>query len=195
MNRILLLFWLSIIALLVCSCRNGGTRSGGVEVFVEGGDRFPEKLAGTWQPTESYWRFTFEPDGRISKAAIGLGGVEIVPGKITRSPSWAGGEGIYKPGLWTVNYSYDTNDLIVKVVIDYFRQDMGPSALEGSTADILTGPVSEDGTTWWPAWYSAQKYTAIILGQEPNEFENVAEPEYRQTLVFEKIRDDEQAPE
>ena len=84
-------------------------------------------------------------------------------------------------------YSPDTRELLVKVVIEHFYQDIGNSALEGNTTDILVGPVSDDGKIWRAEWFSFGKYIAYV--PEPSEFYNANEPEFRASLIFEKVKE------
>ncbi len=110
----------------------------------------------------------------------------MTPGKVTRFPTRYGGKGAFEPGQWSVQYSPDTRELMVMIVVEHFYQDMGKYAIEGNTTDILTGPVSEDGKTWQADWFSSGKLVAYI--PEPNEFYNVSEPEFRKHLIFEKVK-------
>ena len=163
---------------------NGFEASGGVEVVIEGDGAFPEELVGRWKSDSGNWEFVFEPNGVISSSVISLGRTKIVPGRVTRNPARAGGEGVYKPGQWFVHYSPETRELSVEVVIDFFHQDIGAAAIEGNTTDILSGTVSEDGELWLADWFTLARYVAYV--PEPNEFENMTEPRFIGSVVFEK---------
>lgn len=156
----------------------------GVEVIVEGGGKFPKSFAGKWRA--GVWQFVFEPDGTISSAVIHMGAVEMTPGKVTRYPTRYGGKGVFEPGLWSVQYSPDTRELLVVVVIKRFYQDIGAAALEGNITDILVGPVSENSELWQAEWFSFGRLVAHT--PEPNEFYNADEPEYRGSVSFEKVK-------
>jgi hypothetical protein len=159
--------------------------SGGVKVEIEGGGVFPEELAGRWRSDKGNWEFVFEPNGVISSSVINLGGAKIVPGRVTRNPARAGGEGVYKPGEWFVYYDPETRELLIEVVIAFFHQDMGVDAAEGNETDILSGTVSEDGELWSASWFFLGRYIAYT--PEPREFENTTEPRFIDSLVFEKV--------
>lgn len=165
---------------------NGFEASGGVEVVIEGDGAFPEELAGRWKSNKGNWEFVFEPNGVISSSVINLAGAKIVPGRVTRNPARAGGESVYKPGQWLVHYSPETRELLVEVVIDFFHQDIGAAAIEGNTTDILLGTVSEDGKMWRVEWFFLARYVAYT--PEPKEFENITEPRFRGSLIFEKVK-------
>ena len=129
----------------------------------------------------------FEPNGVISSSVINLAKAKIVPGRVTRNPARAGGEGVYKPGQWFVHYSPETRELSVEVVIDFFHQDIGAAAIEGNSTDILSGTVSKDGELWLADWFTLARYVAYV--PEPNEFENMTEPRFRGLLIFEKVKE------
>ena len=126
--------------------------------------------------------------GRISRAAVGLGGVEMIPGKVARFPTRYGGKGIFIPGLWTVQYNPVDRELAVKIVVEHFYMDMGKQALEGDSTDIFVGSVSQDSRVWEADWFAFGRFIGHI--PEPNEFYNVSEDdmEYRDSLVFRKVK-------
>jgi len=192
MKQLLVLagFALLLSSLAGCQKANKGVDPapprGGVEVIIEGNGEFPEFLVGRWKADKDGWQFVFEPDGRISSAVIALGGVEMTPGKVTRFPTLYGGKGIYKPGTWLVQYSPNTRELFVKVVIEHFYQDLGKHAIEGNITDMFIGPVWQNDDVWEADWFSLGKYVAYI--PEPNEFYNATEPEFRKSLIFEKVK-------
>ena len=186
MKQVLVLLGCAVFLAGLVSCQN---TNNAIEVIIDGDGRFHESLAGRWRANEDFWEIQFEPDGTISSAIISMGGVKIIPGKTTRFPSRGGGEGVFKPGKWLVQYSPDTRQLMVKVVVEHFYIQMGTHALEGNLTDILTGPVSEDGTVWSVEWYNSGKLIAYI--PEPNEFHNQPEPEWRGALIFEKVKNED----
>lgn len=182
MKQLLVLFGCCVILFGPAGCQNANR---GIEVIVEGNGKFPESFAGRWRANKGFWEFVFEPDGRISSAAIGLGGVEMKPGQVTRFRTRNGGKGVFKPGLWTVQYNPEYRELTVEVVIEHFYQDLGKHAIEGDSTDIFTGQVSENSDVWQADWFSFGKYIAHI--PEPNEFYNVPEPEFKGSVIFEKV--------
>jgi hypothetical protein len=176
--------------LLLGGCQEFGRSKSAVEVIIEGGGEFPPSLVGKWKANCSYcyWQFVFEPDGIISSAVINMGAVEMTPGKVTEFPTvydLYGGKGIFEPGQWSVQYSPDSRELSVEVVM-HFYQDMGAAALEGSTTDILVGPVSENGQLWNADWFTFGRMVAYT--PEPNEFLNDKEPQFRGVVTFEKVK-------
>lgn len=160
----------------------------GVDVFVSGEEGFPPQLAGKWvAPEKDFWTFEFRPDGSISHATIGMGGVEVSPGRVSKFPARHGGEGVFKPGRWTVRYDEVSRELSVEVVIEQFHLDTrGGNALEGSTTDLLVGPVSEDYSTWEADWLG--KETLVAFLPEPKEFSNVKEFEFKKKIIFTRPR-------
>jgi len=159
-----------------------------VEVIIEGGGEFPHFLVGRWKSNKGFWEFVFEPDGEISSAAIWLGGVEMTPGKTSKFPTRYGGKGEFIPGPWFVQYSPDARELLVIIKVKHFYMDMGRYAAEGNSDDLLVGPISQDGKTWQADWYSSGQYIAHV--PDPNRFYDVNpnEPEFRGSLVFEKVK-------
>ena len=120
-----------------------------VDVIVEGGEEFPETLAGTWKANEQGWEIVFEPNGVISSAVHTLGRIRMKPNQVTKMPMKGQGEGVFECGVWTVYYKPDNRELTVEIVVENFRAELGSGLLEGSSLDVFIGPVSEDGNTWW----------------------------------------------
>ena len=63
--------------------------AGKMEVFIEGGGQFPEFLVGKWKGGNR--ELVFEPDGKISRARISMGEIDVTPGRITTVPTRGGG--------------------------------------------------------------------------------------------------------
>ncbi len=194
MKQLVILAGFALLLSALAGCQNPapprpalrkGWPRGGVEVIIEGGGEFPEFLVGRWKSNRGNWEFVFEPDGTISSAVIALGKVQMIPGRVTRFPTRYGGKGVFEPGLWTVWYFPENRELGVKVVIDHFYQDLGKHSCEGNTTDILSGTVSEDGELWRADWFLLARYVAYT--PEPNEFENMTEPRFMGSLIFEKV--------
>ena len=183
MKRILFLVCISLI-LFLGNCQE---HKNNVEVIIQDGIKFPNFLVGTWKADKGGWEIVFEPDGKISSAVISLGLVRIKPGQITTIPMKPGGKGVFKPGKWTVQYLQKQRELIVEIVIDSFRAELGDDIVQGSTRDFFIGPVSQDGNLWWVERYTFPEYIADTesyhnykLPFDPNE--NPWE-----SLIFEKI--------
>ncbi|RKY09859.1 MAG: hypothetical protein DRP66_01185 [Planctomycetota bacterium] len=181
----------SLCMLLLCCC--GVVFSGcqeanrGIEVIVADGTQFPAEMAGKWvvEGKNNFWAMTFEADGTISWCALGMGGFEVVPGKVSRFPTRYGGKGIFKPGKWTVSYDPSLRELSVEVVIEHFHMDLKPGqSLEGSTTDFLSGPVSEDYTVWEADWFSKEKLVGFT--PERKEVPETKELQFRKKVIFRK---------
>ena len=156
MKALLLLVGCMVILSGLAGCQSGGKA---VEVIIAGDGQFPSCLAGTWK-ADYGWQITFEDDGDISSSVIALGAVRITPGETSVVPMKLGGEGVYEPGTWIVQYDPEDRSLNVEVVIKAFRAELGDDILEGTTIDYLFGTVSEDCTEWRVDWFADSKYTA-----------------------------------
>jgi hypothetical protein len=111
MKRLTLILVYVLLVLAISGCQSSAGNKRPVEVIVDGDGQFPDFLVGTWRADEGGWEFVFEPDGSISSAVISLGRTRMQPGRVTTVPTQLGGEGVYKPGLWTVQYSQESRDL------------------------------------------------------------------------------------
>jgi hypothetical protein len=158
MNKILVL--LGCAVLLFSGCQEFSRNKNAVEVIIEDGSQFPQFLVGRWKANAHGWQFVFEPNGTISSAVISMGEVEIIPGQTATFPTRGGGEAVFKPGLWTVQYDPQFRELTVEVVFDYIHFEMGPDLLEGKSRDVFVGEVSQDGKTWQADWVSFPDYMA-----------------------------------
>ena len=188
MKQLVVLIGCTVVLLGLVGCQNPAhvsSSNSSVEVIIEGGGQFPKFLVGKWKADKDGWEIVFEPDGTISSAVINLGRVRMNPGQIARFPTRYGGKGVFEPGQWLVHYTPETRELTVKVVIEYFHQDIGDAAIGGNSTDILAGTVSKNGTLWWVEWFTVARYVAYM--PEPKEFENMKEPRFRNSLVFEKV--------
>ena len=154
MKRVLFLVCVSLI-LFLGNCQEHKNK---VEVIIQGGGKFPDFLVGTWKANNGSWEIVFEPDGKISSAVISLGLVRIKPGQVTTIPMKLGGKGEFEPGVWTVQYLQKQRELIVEIVIDSFRAELGDDIVRGSTRDFFIGPVSQDGKLWWVERYTFPEY-------------------------------------
>jgi hypothetical protein len=173
---------------LLCGCQKPARSEKAVDVIIEGGESFPDFLAGTWKADKGGWEFVFEPDGTISSAVVSLGRVRIKPGEVTTVPMLLGGKGVFKPGPWTVQYSYEQRELIVDIKIESFRVELGESVVKGSTQDVFVGSISGDGRLWWAERFSYPEYIADTK-KFPNHKLTVERSDTpREGLLFQKIR-------
>jgi hypothetical protein len=150
----------SLFILLLPGCHSPAPKQGGVEVIIDGDGQFPDFLVGTWKADTGGWEFVFEPSGTISSAVISLGRVRMRPGQVTTMPMQMGGQGVYEPGTWAVQYSHQQRELLVEITIERFRIELGDSVLKGSTHDIFVGSISQDGQLWWAERFSRPQYIA-----------------------------------
>ena len=155
---------------------------GELEVVIIGDGKFPEELAGNWKGNKEGWAFTFEKDGRVSKAIIAMGKRKIIPGEITTVPAILGGTATFVPGDWLVTYDPDNRELAVKVVMNYINIELGEQTFRGKSEDIIIGTVSEDGSVWNVTINSFPEYEMF-----PN---NPEELPYTQEATFLKTEKD-----
>jgi hypothetical protein len=173
-------------------CRNANRATGtdkGVTVVVEGGGKFPKSLVGRWKDEEKGWEFVFAKDGTISSAVIGIGHIKVTPKtkKTYRTPLDKGGQAVYKLGQWTVQYSPNTRELAVEVVLESLHYDFGSKGLTGQGSNWLVGPVAKDSQTWEAEWHALMEYTAIS-GSTEKEFPLKPGDDALHILIFEKQR-------
>jgi hypothetical protein len=181
--------------LLVCSltvcllqgCHNHARNEGAVEVIIEGGQSFPDFLVGTWKAERGGWEFVFEPDGTLSSAVVSLGRVRLKPGQVTTVPMQMGGEGVFRPGPWAVQYSYEQRELIVDIKIEQFHIELGESVVKGRTQDIFVGSVSGDGRLWWAERFSYPEYIADTKKYPNHKLEVEPSDTPREGLLFRKV--------
>ena len=175
--------------LLLCGCRNPVASEKAMEVIIEGGESFPDFLVGTWKSDRGGWEFVFEPDGTISSAVISLGRVRIKPGQVTTVPMQLGGKGIFKPGPWTVQYSYEQRQLIVDIKIDDFRTELGEGVVKGKTQDVFVGSISGDGRLWWAERFSYPEYIADTKKFRNYKLTVERSDTPREGLLFQKVQE------
>ena len=157
-RAVFILAGLAIVATALTGCQEPTKGNEFVEVFIEGGGRFPASLAGRWKSDEGGWEIVLEPDGTISSAVISFGRINVMPGQVTTVPMKEGGQGVVEPDLWTVQYSPEIRELAVEIRIKNFRMERGEDLVEGNVRDLLIGPVSEDGQSWRADWISYGDY-------------------------------------
>lgn len=174
---------------LLFGCRNPVRNAKAMDVIIEDGESFPEFLVGTWKAQSGGWEFAFEPDGTLSSAVVSLGRVRIKPGQVTTVPMLMGGEGIFKPGPWTVQYSYEQRQLIVDIKIEDFRVQLGEGVVKGRTQDIFVGAISGDGRLWWAERFSYPEYIADTRKFPNYKLEVERSDVPREGLLFQKVQE------
>ncbi|UCC98854.1 MAG: hypothetical protein JSW66_02965 [Phycisphaerales bacterium] len=187
MKRIAILFVCSLFASLLYGCHNHAGNEGGVEVIIEGGRSFPDFLVGTWKAERGGWEFVFEPDGTISSAVVSLGRVRLKPGQVTTVPMQLDGEGVFRPGPWAVQYSYEQRELIVDIKIEDFRIELGEGVVKGRTQDIFVGSISGDGRLWWAERFSYPEYIADTKKYPNHKLDVEHSDTPREGLLFQKV--------
>jgi hypothetical protein len=187
MKKIFVLLIFCFFVFLPGGCKSPTGGESGVEVFIDGDGEFPEFLVGTWQADKGGWEVVLEPDGKISSAVVSLGRVRLTPGEVTTTQMVLGGEGLFKPGKWTVQYSPAKRELIVEIAIEHFRVEMGENVVQGKTRDFFIGLVSSNGRFWWPDRYSFPEY--IVDTKENPNLKLPFDPNdsLRESLVFQKV--------
>lgn len=183
MKKIFIVSICSLFIFLHFGCES----KSGVEVIIDGDEQFPEYLVGRWKADKGGWEIVFEPDGKISSVVVSLGRVRIKPGEITKTQMVLGGEGFFKPGKWTVQYSQERRELVVEIVIEHFRVELGDNVVQGKTRDYFIGSVSADGQLWWADRYKFPEYVVdtkkhpnLKLPFDPNDSS-------RESLIFQKV--------
>jgi hypothetical protein len=187
MKRLLVLSVCGLSFFLLVGCQSSAKKKSGVEVVVDGDGQFPAFLVGRWEADKGGWEFVFEPDGTISSAVISLGRVTMKPGQVTTTRMKLGGEGVFEPGPWRVQYSQEPRKLLVEITIEHFRVELGDSVMQGKTRDFFTGSVSQDGQIWWADRFSFPEYIADTK-KHPNyklAFDPNDNP--RDSLIFQKV--------
>ena len=152
---------LGFVLLLISGCQGGASDKSGVDVFIEGDGKFPEFLVGTWKSDAQTLEIVFEPDGTISSATMPLGLDKLKPGETAEFDNGEGGsKGYFKAGRrWSVYYKPARRELSVELSLERYRVEMpGGGIIEGSSRDILSGRVSEDGKTWQAEWLTFPEY-------------------------------------
>jgi len=157
------------------------------KVNINDGNEFPAFLAGTWNCDTDDWELVIDPNGRITKARVSIGRVEMVPDKITRVPMKESGEGVFEPGEWIVKYDPNTSEMLVQIGIKHFKARKGDDIIEGSSKDTFIGPVDPNGMLWEADWISipeyfvsTDKYKNYSLPIDENEF-------FRGKVMFKKV--------
>jgi hypothetical protein len=177
---------LAILTVLLCGCQRG------VRVELVSGEQFPQELVGKWKADRAGWEFTFERDGSLSSAVIAMGQIELKPGRKNVVPMKLGKESVFEPGEWVVQYDSRTKELIVILDIQSFTVVMGENIVEGSSKDIIAGPVSEDGV-WTADWVSYPDYIARTPEHPEFRLTDPENPDPATTdmgkLVFRKVAD------
>ncbi|MBN1787715.1 MAG: hypothetical protein JW806_04905 [Sedimentisphaerales bacterium] len=120
-------------------------------------DTFPEFLVGTWVGKIAYqnkWQFTFDRNGRLSSLRNFMDTyIDVSEGGSYEEPNEEVSAACML-GPVSVDYNPDGRILTVKVKTDYFMIRIQGEMAEGSSDDMITGTISEDGKTWTGQWQS-----------------------------------------
>ena len=187
MKRLSVLLVFSLSVFLLSGCQDSARNKRDVEVIIDGDGHFPASLAGRWKADKGGWEIVFETDGTISSASVSLGRVKMIPGQVTTVPMQLGGQGIYEPGQWTVQYAQEQRELIVEIAIDHFRVELGDNVLQGQRRDFFIGPVSQDGKLWQPEWFSFPEYIADTKKYHNYKLPFDPDDNPGESLIFEKV--------
>jgi len=179
--------WTFVTVILLPLAIAGCASERGPNVVVAGGSAFPVSLAGRWRADQQGWQFTFESDGQIASAVIGLGQVEIKPLGTTTAATQTGEQAVFTPGPWTVYYEPASRELTVRIVMDHVRVPMAGNVLEGSSTDIFVGPISPTTGLWQAQWTTFTRYR--IRTAEGNSYDLSTDATYGETksLTFERL--------
>ena len=193
MRRFFVVMLCCLSASWLGGCKSQGSAEPVVEVTIDGNGLFPDFLVGQWKADRGGWELVFEPDGTISSAVVSLGRIMLKPGRTTTVPMQMGGQGVFKPGRWTVQYSHEQRELIVEIVIESFYVELGENVLRGRTRDFFVGSVSQDGQLWPVERISFPEYIADTkknpnyrLPFDPND-------NARESLLFQKVQEPKEA--
>ena len=185
MNKTLALFSCFIFVLGPAGCKDAGRQDRVSEKAVVDGGRFPEVMVGVWEaevPGGHEWGFKFERDGSILKILHFFAGeVDLREEGIYLEGPDPGTYAVFVMGPCETEYSEDTRELKVKIILDYYQMILPQGELKGKSHDYFKGPLSEDGRTWKAEWRS---YTWLEDATPPDINEIDANPEL---LVFTKI--------
>ncbi len=187
MKQLLVLSICGLSVFLLGSCRSSAGNKSGVEVIIDGDGQFPAFLVGRWKADKGGWEIVFEPDGTISSAVVSLGRTKMSPGQVTATQMKMGGKGLFEPGQWTVQYSQEKRELIVEIVIEHFRVELGDSAVQGRTRDFFVGLVSSDGQLWWTDRFSFPEYIVDTKKYPNYKLPFNPDDNPRESLIFQKV--------
>ena len=146
---------------------------------------FPKVMVGVWdtEPNKrAKWAIKFETDGSIKRLVHPMAGpVTIPPGEVYLEGPDPDTHAIFIMGPCEAKYHRKTNELEVKIVLDYYEMRLPGGILRGRMEDYLRGPISKDGKSWEVDWVN-YGWLEGATPPDPNAIE--ANPE---KLVFTKI--------
>ncbi len=187
MKQLMILIGFAVVLSGLAGCHNP---SESVEVIIEDDGEFPEFLVGKWRAIdwpERRWEFVFEKDGTISSAIIPMAWPRMIPGQTNIVPLRNNGKGIFKPGIWTVQYSPETRELIVEIPFDFISMEIGDGRLEGKRNDIFIGQISDNGEIWSADLFSYPDFIAYTEVERPIRADEDAA--FMGMIVFEKVQE------
>ena len=178
MKQLVVLVGCAVLLTGLAGCRSAGKE---VKVTTAEDNRFPQFLVGTWRAENEKWELTFSSDGSILTIRHPF---VTVPISLAEGGAYEEGrEGaysVYVMGPCTARYQPDESELKVKITIDYFQVVLPVGTAEGKMVEYLTGPVSEDRTTWTAEWVN---YVELV-GQEKPDLDSIP----RETVIFTKVQ-------
>lgn len=187
-------FLLVIVLVLLCfaGCQQPTTNPPecSVEVVIDGGsgEGFPECLVGRWKVEKPPWEIVFQADGSISSIVHTIAQVKMQPCEST-TVKLRGGEGLYEPGQWYVQYDHDHRDLIVEIELANYKLEVSGASVSGRSKDLFVGKVSEDCTKWYAEWTADPKY--IVNTDEYTDYDLPLNETVNRwgVIVFRKVED------
>lgn len=168
-----------ILALVGCGQQNHKTTN--LPPSVGQKNEFPEVMVGLWQAKGGF-ALKFERDGTILRLVHMLAGpVKMEEGGVYMEGPDPNTFAYFAMGPCEAKYHRQTNELEVKIVLDYYEMRLPGGVLKGRTEDYLRGPISKDGKSWTVDWVN-YGWLEGATPPDPNLIE--ANPE---KLVFTKI--------
>ena len=160
-----------------------------IDLLLPEGGEIPRQIAGQWVTEDAKWKIVFDESGVVDFVIHPVGPM-LKPMNITEVPLKHGGKGAYRCGRWSVQYIPDSRELTLEVVVDYFKNVMGPSVIEGKMQETLTGFFNEDFTVWQVDWFNISEYKAVApFSEEPMYIKTKEGEEFNRSLKFFKVQE------
>ncbi len=166
---------------------DGNDAASMMTVVVEGGQPFPEELAGTWRADRDGWEFVIDPNGSLSSAVISMGRVRIQPGRTAVVRMVNDGQGRFEPGPWALVYDPASRLLTIHIEIKELRVEVASNLITGKSRDTFVGSITPDGNTWAVVWTAFPDYQASTDGGATAKPLNTDEYGIEHQLVFDKV--------
>ncbi len=188
LRKILLIVGLMGIAVL-SGCQSGNKKvedPNENKVILIGTDSFPKELVGQWAANAGGWEISFEENGSISSFVHTIGRVRVKTGQTTIIPLIENGKGTFKPGKCFVQYTADTRELAVEIVLNSYCMKKGKEVIEGNSRDVFIGKVSGNGWTWAANWMTFPKFVVTTEGYRKYELPMRPGDEEQGDVIFSK---------